>query len=328
MISIRQLASECGVSVATINRAIHGGIIKKETREKVLAIVKKHNYVPSPIVKETIYGKSDVVGLIAPIAASHFYVDFLDSLKNRLTQEGLELYITPAADTESTLKSLESFASRRAKAILLLSSTDGRKLPASIVENIPILSINHPVRQKHVQSLVPSFRQCGAIAARHLLDRGHRRVLYLRYCNEKGYNQVRYDGFADEMKEINSGFVSHQIDIMQSDWDQQLCEVIRNTPFTAVVISTLRLLELLLVLLERLRLSIPHDISVLSAGGTPRMLSPLRNISYVAYPMEKVVDQVARWLNDSSYRLSAPRFVLNNQNSVRDLTVSELESGA
>ena len=63
--NIRELAKEAGVSVATISRVInHPEAVLPETRERVQAIIEKHNYDPKPVNRNKRF-----VSLIVPAAA-------------------------------------------------------------------------------------------------------------------------------------------------------------------------------------------------------------------------------------------------------------------
>lgn len=51
-ITVNQIAEQCGVSRTTVLRALNGGSVSKETKEKILQVAKENNYRPNLLATE------------------------------------------------------------------------------------------------------------------------------------------------------------------------------------------------------------------------------------------------------------------------------------
>ena len=55
------------MSVATISRVINNSeSVRPSTRQKVLAVMKEHNYVPSATARDLSFRRSEVVAVVVP----------------------------------------------------------------------------------------------------------------------------------------------------------------------------------------------------------------------------------------------------------------------
>ena len=320
MISIRELAKECGVSIATVSRAMAGGVVKKETREKVLAIVKKHHYIPSSFVEENIKGKSGVVGYIAPFVAPTYQADFTRALQEKLYIDDLQLFIAPSWDEKTLHQSMERFASRRVKAIIVILPTHLSVLPKSVIQNVPTLSINLRSRQEGVYSLVANFKKAGADSAKYLLNKGHREILYLCESNDKELQWQRERGFMEVMKTEGINPLRCEVDFSDPEWGEKLQTVVSgNKQITAVMVGKSELVAPVIFAMERNGRNIPEDVSVLGGGGTLGMFPTPRRITFFEYPMDEVTDNLVNWIRDEKTKLSPCELTLREFGSVKDM---------
>ena len=87
-ITTTQLARICGVSQGTVDRALHdrGGISPK-TREKILAVAKEYDYVPS-IKTKSEQGRSMLIGVVLYDLYNEFFSKLAMSLVNEAKRAG------------------------------------------------------------------------------------------------------------------------------------------------------------------------------------------------------------------------------------------------
>ena len=73
-IGITDVAREAEVSIATVSRVVNGGYpVRPETRERVLAAVRKLGFRPNDIARSLLLKKTRTVGLIIPDIANPYY---------------------------------------------------------------------------------------------------------------------------------------------------------------------------------------------------------------------------------------------------------------
>lgn len=93
-VTLRQIAREAGVSVATVSRAMRRpDAVSAETRERVLALVARHRYVPDALAASFASRKTGLVGLIVPTISNSIYAAFTEAVQGNLQASGRKLLI-------------------------------------------------------------------------------------------------------------------------------------------------------------------------------------------------------------------------------------------
>ncbi|WP_425145070.1 LacI family DNA-binding transcriptional regulator [Deinococcus sp.] len=64
---IREVARRAGVSIATVSRVFNDAqSVSQDTRERVASLASSLGYQPSPLGRNLVRGRSDLIGLIVP----------------------------------------------------------------------------------------------------------------------------------------------------------------------------------------------------------------------------------------------------------------------
>ena len=91
--TIRDVAAEAGVSVATVSRVASGGDypIGAETKAKVLAAIEKLNYRPNGIAKGLTQRNSRLVGVVAPDMSNPYYPEVTRGIEDVAGAKGYQV---------------------------------------------------------------------------------------------------------------------------------------------------------------------------------------------------------------------------------------------
>src|SRR3990167_4638120 len=94
MATLRDVAREAGVSVATASRAINGlGNVTAPTRAAVMAAVKKLNFVPHSGARSLTRRKTDTVGVILPDLFGEFFSEIIRGIDLVAHESGMHLLL-------------------------------------------------------------------------------------------------------------------------------------------------------------------------------------------------------------------------------------------
>ncbi len=84
-ITIKDVAKEAGVSIATVSRVINNGNVKPEKKRKVLEAIKKLNYVPNTSARNLAsVSETKRVSLIIPDISESYYIEIIKGFKDIL----------------------------------------------------------------------------------------------------------------------------------------------------------------------------------------------------------------------------------------------------
>ena len=78
-VSLKDLAAQLGVSIATVSRALRNSHeVGEELRERVQKLAKELNYRPNPFAQSLRSEAPKVIGVVVPNLVTHYYSAVLD----------------------------------------------------------------------------------------------------------------------------------------------------------------------------------------------------------------------------------------------------------
>ena len=87
--SLKDLARELGVSIATVSRALRNSPENgKEMQQRVKDLAKKLNYRPNPFAQSLRREAPKVIGVVVPNLVTQYYAAVLDGIEDEARREG------------------------------------------------------------------------------------------------------------------------------------------------------------------------------------------------------------------------------------------------
>lgn len=185
----RDIAEAAGVSTATVSRVFsRHPYVSEEIRQKVLEIARKLHYAP------TITSSRYLIGVMMRsidegILFNPYHNQLLHHVSQELFRRGFNIRIF--GENQLPYLHKHSFAG-----VILTDSTVAEEIRES---GIPVLLVNRIIPGMH--SIVTDHREGIALAVRHLLENGHRRIGLLRLTDNWGSNE-RESGFRSALKQM------------------------------------------------------------------------------------------------------------------------------
>ena len=181
-VTMHTVARMAGVSAMTVSRALKSdAAVAKETRDRVLEIVRQVGYVPDASARVFATRRSGFAAALVPSLNNSNFADTVHGMSEVFDAEGLQMLL---GDTEYSLQREEdliwAFLQRRPEAIILtggVHSDRTRQLLASA--DVPIVETwdlpEHPLGD------VVGFsnKEAGAAMVRYLYERGRRRIGFI-----------------------------------------------------------------------------------------------------------------------------------------------------
>lgn len=211
MAGIRELAQECGVSVATVSRALNGHPeVSVETRRQVQQAAERLGYRPSRSARALVRGRSDAVGLLwdsgyESVGRRHpFLLSLLVGIKQALNDSGRHLILLNVdADRQGPRAYLDTAREYQLDGVLVMGVDEHRPaLRALFDSGIPCVAIDHDIAGPHA-GCVTSDNRAGAMeAVRHLHGLGHRRIATITGPLDLMPAVQRLTGFEEAVREL------------------------------------------------------------------------------------------------------------------------------
>ncbi|MCL4760478.1 MAG: LacI family DNA-binding transcriptional regulator [Burkholderiales bacterium] len=199
------VARLAGVSTSTVSRALRRAeSVSPALRARVHEAVAALGYVPNSMAGGLAAARTRTVGVIVPSLVNSFFAATLDAMTERLAPRGYQIMLGNSAyspETEAAL--VNSFLSWSPAAIVLTGQAHARATMQRLLgAGIPIVEM-WELGENALDSLVGfSHRAVGRLAARHLLDRGRRRIAFVGAALDEDRRAAqRSAGFAEVVRE-------------------------------------------------------------------------------------------------------------------------------
>lgn len=203
--TMHDVARLAGVSLKTASRVLNGEPhVSPTTAEKVTVAARRLGFRPNGIARELRRGaRSTAVGLIISDAGNPFYARLTRGVERRLRREGMQL-ITASSDEDPELERqlTAEMLDRRVCGLLLTSCLPNhRHLESGRVLGIPVAFLDRPPVGLAADSVAIDNEGGARLAARHLIEHGHRRIGLIGDLSRLPTHRERVRGFESALAE-------------------------------------------------------------------------------------------------------------------------------
>ena len=125
MTTIKDVAQEAGVSVATVSRLLNDtGVVHPETAARVTAAIQKLSYEPNLLARNFRRSESRVILILCPNITNPYYVHILAGIGDVFNELGYSAVIFNTSDApEREREALEMLKRHRADGVILMANT-------------------------------------------------------------------------------------------------------------------------------------------------------------------------------------------------------------
>lgn len=182
-VTIRDVARRAGVSVATASRVLNGrAVVSARTRERILAVMGELGFTPSPAARRLSLGRTLTVGVVISFLTRPQAVERLRGIEAVLADSEFDLVIYNVESVKKRDHYLRALIEpHRVDGLLVVSLPPPQEAMAALQE-APVPAVFVDVHVPWVSAMprvVGDDVAGGALAARHLLELGHRRIGFI-----------------------------------------------------------------------------------------------------------------------------------------------------
>lgn len=311
--NISQLAQHLGVAVSTVSRVLSGNAekyrISEQTVKRVQEAAKQFHVAPDPLGAGLRKGRLGMIGLVVPDITNPFFSQLARAIELKLRSSGVAVQLCDTAeDSETELSLLGNLLSRRLDGIIVAPVGEASVSFRDLIENatVPVVLMDRLLPGLDLPSVSLDNRAAGRLAARHLLERGHRRLGCLRGDPGSIADQERCDGvrqaLADSgldpnsLRSAGSGYaredsLSGARDLLDSS----------DRPSGIITLSGQGILGILEVA-RNLDLRIPDSLSVVAFDDQPWSALVEPPLTTVTQPVEPMASKAVELLTGSADR--------------------------
>ncbi len=206
MVSLKDIAKACGVSVATVSKAINDhSDISRETKERIRETANQMGYRPNAAAQALKTNRSNNIGVLFVDAANsgltHDYFNHvLDSFKRTAEDNGFDITFINGAKNSMNNMSYLSHAIYRGFDGVVIACVDfsDPQVDELIKSNIPVVTIDHLFNNR-IAVVSDNIRGMKDIVD-YVYEMGHRKIAYV-HGDESSVTQSRLSSFYKTLEE-------------------------------------------------------------------------------------------------------------------------------
>jgi LacI family transcriptional regulator len=275
----RDIAAAAKVSQATVSLVLNGrgDALARETRDRVLAVIKQTGYVPNPAARQLQGGRNRILGVftyeaVFPSSDADFYNPFFVGIEEAAQARGLDLLLFTSATAANGQRRIFGDENRLRLAdgcILLGRSIDRAELARLNSESYPFVTIG---RRNDAAGPVPYVGAGYAVATVDLVRRarelGHRAFAYVGPGDGAEGSEDRLRGYREGTDGV--GKATH---VPTAEEPGALVQRLVGVGVTALVVEEAADAVALVAAARSLGIDVPVDLSVLALGDPTRAVS-------------------------------------------------------
>jgi LacI family transcriptional regulator len=178
MVTIKDVAREADVSVATVSRVFSGAnVVREETSRRIREVASAMRYSPHGGARSLITSKTQTLGVLLPELYGDFFSEIIRGIDLAARRRGFHLLISSShSDRREVESALRSMRGRVDGVILMSPDLDAEALVSTLPGEQPVMLLNSCVRRPRVASVRISNSRGACEMVRHLVAHGHRRI--------------------------------------------------------------------------------------------------------------------------------------------------------
>ncbi|MFN2636791.1 MAG: LacI family DNA-binding transcriptional regulator [Gemmatimonadaceae bacterium] len=181
LVTIKDVAREANVSVATVSRVLNAsGPVSEETRERIHEVAGKMRYVPHSGARSLITSRTDTIGVLLPDLYGEFFSEVIRGMDDTAQRNGFHLLISRAyADRHGIETAMRAMRGRVDGVVAMSPDLDAESL-LNVESTIPVVLLCSVSRGNELDSLTIQNCRGARDMTRHLLALGHKRIAIIK----------------------------------------------------------------------------------------------------------------------------------------------------
>ena len=271
-VTIKEIAKEAEVSTATVSMILNhkDEKISEATRNRVLAIVKKRNYIPNTMARSLVTRQTRTIGLVMPDITNPFFPEIARGAED---QASLSRYSIIYCNTDDNLIREDGYidilTEKMVDGIIFAHSADRESGSLGLKRcRVPIILIDRDYDSPNViGKVLVDNTKASYKGVSYLLDQGYKKVVYIAGSMNTQTAKDRLAGYKKALAEKHMDYKSSYVKIgeYKSLWGESAAKALiaEGLPFDAIFCGNDLIAIGAIRALKEAHLRVPEDIGVM-----------------------------------------------------------------
>lgn len=329
-ITIKDLAKELGVSIATVSRALNGHHeIHPETKAKILKRAKELQYKPNIQARNLLKRRNNMIGVVVPEFITFFFPEIIIGIQEVVNKQGYQVLICQSNESSSLeRKNIEMLEESMVEGLIISVAKESKNIDLYerlIQERMPVVFVNRVPPQLQANQVIIDDRKWAFKAVEHLIKCGYRKIAHLAGNENLSVTKGRLQGYLDALDAYQIPMQEHLIMHVGIQQDRAKVGIdylmsLKEKPDAVFCVNDPIAVGSLLELKKR-GLRVPEDVAV--AGFSESPIGRIMELTSVFQPTfaigrvaaEKLLKQI------QNYDLPVETITLDAKLNIRNSTI-------
>ncbi|KIE22639.1 transcriptional regulator [Vibrio sinaloensis] len=221
MATMKDIAKLAGVSTSTVSHVINKSrFVSEEISERVNKAATELNYTPSALARSLKVNRTKTIGMLVTTSTNPFFGEVVKGVERSCYQQGYNLILcNTEGDNARMRESINTLLQKRVDGLILMcSSLEGERIDVfEKYSDIPVVVMDWGPMLFTSDKIQDNSLRGGYIAAKHLIDVGHKSIGCITGPLIKHQAQMRYEGYKRALNEAELDFNPNWI--VESDFE-------------------------------------------------------------------------------------------------------------
>ena len=276
MATIKDVAREASVSIATVSRVINGNyFVEEETKQRVNDAIHKLNYKPNRIARSLKVNETYLIGFVAPDISNPFFMEVVRGIESMTSGYGYNIVLCDSRESaQREERLLHMLHEKRMDAVVLATRCEEVKVLNDLLDDgMKMVLIDSYLEGVRTEVIIENNYEAVYQTCEKILAMGHRKISVI--LGKKGVSTAseRYQAFLDVMEkngiEIDPRYVlegDYEREQARSVTETMLLECSKDLPSIILSFNN-RMTEGAYIALLKMKIKVPEEISLVSVGN-------------------------------------------------------------
>ncbi len=271
MTTIKDVAQEAGVSVATVSRLLNDtGVVHPETAARVTAAIQKLSYEPNLLARNFRRSESRVILILSPNITNPYYAHILAGIGDVFSNLGYSAVIFNTSDApEREREALEMLKRHRADGVILMANTLSSQEFKEYADQFPLVQCSEYDPNLQLARVSIDNYLATQEAIDYLVGLGHRRIATISSENNYLSTHLRKQAYLDTLQRYNISLSDEYIKHASYDYSfksgkMKAKELLTTDPMPTAIFCISDTLALgAVIAAQELGYRVPEDVTVI-----------------------------------------------------------------
>ena len=307
-ITLADIAKTLDVSKVTVSKALRNHPdISKPKKDLVRKTALELGYIPNFMARNLSSKKSYTIGLVVPKVNGDFFPDIINQIYKSASDFGYEVILAVSQEKESNeIKHIQTLLAMCVDGLLVSiteETNDGKIFQVSKDRDVPIVFFDRIKEDKNFSHVVSDDLVGVYKAVSYIIKSGYKNLAFLGGMKSTNIGENRIKGFKKAINEYK--IKKSEVIIVEGGYEeidgykgmQQLLEIKNKLP-EVIFCVTYPVAVGVMRAVEKLNISIPKDLNIMSFGGSTYNHFMKPSLSYVKQPIKEIAERATAKLVD------------------------------